>query len=29
LLMILGAWLLLRTVRKDAKGKTLVDRVLG
>lgn len=29
LLAILGVWLILRTVRPDSQGKTLVDRVLG
>lgn len=29
LLVIVGAWLILRTVRQDSEGKTLVDRVLG
>lgn len=29
LLVLLGLWLLLRTIRPDSEGKTLVDRVLG
>ena len=29
ILAIVGAWLVLRTVRPDAQNKTLVDRVLG
>jgi hypothetical protein len=29
LFAIVGIWLILRTVRPDAQGKTLVDRVLG
>jgi hypothetical protein len=28
-LAMLGLWLLLRTIRKDATGQTLVDRILG
>jgi len=28
-LAIVGFWLIMRTVRKDATGRTLVDRVLG
>lgn len=26
---LVGVWVLLRTVRKDSQGKTLVDHVLG
>ena len=29
LLLLLGAWLLLRTVTHDSAGKNLVDRVLS
>jgi hypothetical protein len=29
LLAIIGIWLVLRTVRPDTQGKTLVDRVTG
>jgi hypothetical protein len=29
LLAILGLWLILRTVRADSQGKTLVDRITG
>lgn len=29
LLMILGIWLVLRTVRPDSEGKTLVNRITG
>lgn len=29
LLAIIGAFVVLRTVRPDAQGKTLVDHVLG
>jgi len=29
LLMLLGLWLILRTVRADSSGKTLVNRILG
>jgi hypothetical protein len=29
LLAILGIWLVLRTVRTDSDGKTLVDRITG
>jgi hypothetical protein len=28
-LAIVGFWLIMRTVRKDATGRTLVDRMLG
>lgn len=28
-LFVIGAWLVLRTVRPDAQNKTLVQRVLG
>jgi hypothetical protein len=28
-LAIVGFWLILRTVRKDSTGQTLVDRILG
>jgi hypothetical protein len=28
-LILLGLFLILRTVRKDASGQTLVDRILG
>lgn len=28
-LIIVGLWLILRTVRGGAEGKTLVDRILG
>lgn len=28
-LIILGLWLILRTVRPDAQSKTLVNRILG
>jgi hypothetical protein len=29
LIAIVGAWLVLRTARKDATGRNLVDRILG
>ncbi len=29
LLALVGAWVLLRSVRKDATGRTLVDRITG
>ena len=29
LLILVGLWIVLRTVRSDAQGKTLVDRILG
>jgi hypothetical protein len=29
LLVIVGVWTLLRTVRKDSTGRTLVNRLLG
>lgn len=29
LLAIVGFWLVMRTVRKDSTGRTLIDRALG
>jgi hypothetical protein len=29
LIAVVGAWLVLRTVRKDASGRNLVDRITG
>jgi ABC-type nickel/cobalt efflux system permease component RcnA len=29
LIALIGAWLVLRTVRKDATGRNLVDRLQG
>lgn len=28
-LALVGLWVLLRTIRKDSEGLTLVDRILG
>lgn len=28
-LMLIGLWIVLRTVRPDSQGKTLVNRILG
>jgi hypothetical protein len=29
LLAIVGVWVLLRSVRRDSTGRTLVDRIVG
>jgi hypothetical protein len=29
LLLVIGGWVILRTVRPDSGGQTLVDRILG